>query len=247
MEIEEIKVPTVKIWTIPNIQAPNVIATPSVPIPYIETPCSEVRRDYTRSKQIFTDDPAGNTVICPGIPWFEPIQYNPKKIQIIQSQKPTVEPPPTNTAETPEAEIPKDDLTQEKKENVPCPDPQKNNPRIGDIAANGKEKVSGFELSKDGQTCLVIYSPISVTEKYLPQIGTVSTTAIIASTAVVSSVLAKPIADLLLKVIKPSVKKVITTLKTKLLKKPPEKKSIFDKKMEQRERNKAIRKLKKGW
>ena len=124
---------------------------------------------------------------------------------------------------------------------------KKNNPRIGDIAANGKEKVTGFELSKDGQTCLVVYSPISVTEKYLPQIGTVSTTAIIASTAVVSSVLAKPIADLLLKVIKPSVKKVITTLKTKLLKKPPEKKSTFDKKMEQRERNIAIRKLKKGW
>ena len=131
------------------------------------------------------------------------------------------------------------------KEDIPCPDPSKNNPRIGDVAASGKEKVSGFELING--TCVVIYEPVTAVEKYLPQVGTVSTTAIIASTAVVSSVLAKPLADLIVKIIKPSIKKIIDGLKKKILKKEPKKVSAFEHRMAQRERNRAFRKLKKGW
>ena len=206
-------------------------------------PCALGRKDFTPNQEIYTDDPAGNLVLCPGIPSFEPIQYNKKEIKIINTQKPQIEPPPENTATAPKSQTPStekigiDELT--------CPDETKNNPRIGDIAASGTEKVSGFEL-RDG-TCVVLYEPIPVVEKYLPQLGTVSTTAVIASTAVISSVLAKPIADLLLKVIKPAVKKTIGAIKEKILRKAPQKESLFQKKMEQRERNRASRKLRKGW
>ena len=242
-EIKEVEVPSIKIWTVPNVTPPKIIGSPQIPLPYIYSPCAEVRRDYTTSKKIFTDDPSGNSVLCPGLPWFEPVLYNPTKLKIIDGASPNIQPPPTNTATTPTAEVPPVDVPPE--EEVPCPDPTKNNPRIGDIAASGKEKVSGFEL-REGN-CVVLYSDISAVEKYLPQLSTVSTTSVIASTAVVSSVLAKPLADLLLKIVKPTVKKLITTLKAKVLKKPPEKLSRFQKLMIQRDLNRAHRKMKKGW
>ena len=238
-EIPEIVVPS--IWTTPPIvPAPRPSKTLNLPI--VNMPCALGRKDFTPNREIYTDDPAGTLVLCPGIPSFEPIQYNRKEIQIINTQKPNIAPPPENTASAPEATPPP---TEDLKEELPCPDETKNNPRIGDVAASGKEKVSGFELTNG--TCVVIYEPVTAVEKYLPQVGTVSTTAVIASTAVISSVLAKPIADLLLKVIKPSIKKVIDGLKKKILKKEPKKVSAFEHRMAQRERNRAFRKLKKGW
>lgn len=242
MPIEEIpKIVVPSIWTTqPFVPVPQ--PSKSITLPVVNMPCALGRKDFTPNTNIYTDDPAGNIVLCPGIPSFEPIQYNKKEIQIINTQKPRIEPPPENTAATPEATPPPTELP---KVDIPCPDESKNNPRIGDIAASGTEKVSGFEL-RDG-TCVVIYEPVTAVEKYLPQVGTVSTTAVIASTAVISSVLAKPIADLLLKVIKPSIKKVIDGLKKKILRKEPKKVSRHEYLMLQRERNRAYRKLKKGW
>jgi hypothetical protein len=238
-EIPEITVPT--IWTeIPFVPVPQ--PSKILALPVVNMPCALGRKDFTPNREIYTDDPEGTLVLCPGIPSFEPIQYNKKELKIITIQKPQIAPPPENTASAPEATPPP---TEDLKEDIPCPDPSKNNPRIGDVAASGKEKVSGFEL-RDG-TCVITYSSVTAIETYLPQVGTVSTTAVIASTAVISSVLAKPIADLLLKVIKPSIKKVIDGLKKKILKKEPEKVSGFERRMAQRERNRAFRKLKKGW
>ena len=242
MPIEEIpRIVVPAIWTTqPIVPVPQ--PSKSITLPVVNMPCALGRKDFTPNTNIYTDDPAGNLVLCPGIPSFEPIQYNKKEIQIINTQKPRIEPPPENTAATPEATPPP---TKIPKAEAPCPDESKNNPRIGDISASGKEKVSGFELING--TCVVIYEPVTAVEKYLPQVGTVSTTAVIASTAVISSVLAKPIADLLLKVIKPSIKKIIDGLKKKILRKEPKKVSALEKKMLQRERNRAYRKLKKGW
>ena len=62
----------------------------------------------------------------------------------------------------------------------------------------------------------------AVVEKYLPPANVVSTTATIAVVATASAIFAKPLADLLLKVVKPAVKQVITKVQ-KLLGKTPEK------------------------
>ena len=47
-------------------------------------------------------------------------------------------------------------------------------------------------------------------EQYLPTVGTVSTTAVIATVATTSALFAKPLADLILRVVKPVIKKVMT-------------------------------------
>ncbi len=99
-------------------------------------------------------------------------------------------------------------------------------PRIGDIAQNQKEKVSGFELQRDPRNpdgekiCVTLYEDIGAVEAFLPAPQVATTTAVIATVATGSALLAKPLADLLLKVVKPVVKKAIGAIQKKLGKTP---------------------------
>ena len=61
--------------------------------------------------------------------------------------------------------------------------------------------------------------------------------------ATTSALLAKPLADLLLKLIKPTIKKIITKLKTMIGKKVKVE-SLRERRGQQRSRNKAVRILK---
>ena len=89
-----------------------------------------------------------------------------------------------------------------------------------------KEKVSGFELQRDPRNpdgekiCVTLYEDIGAVEAFLPTPQVVTTTAVIATVATGSALLAKPLADLLLKVVKPVVKKAIGTIQKKLGKTP---------------------------
>ena len=77
----------------------------------------------------------------------------------------------------------------------------------------------------------------------IPNAGAVTTTASIAVVATTSALLAKPLADLLLKVVKPTVKKVIKKIAV-LRGKKTQTESVFERRQEQKVRNHAIRKLK---
>ena len=81
------------------------------------------------------------------------------------------------------------------------------------------------------------------TEEYLPPLGTVTTTASIALVATTSALLAKPIADLLLKLIKPTIKKVVKKV-SKMVGKKVKVESLRERRGQQRSRNKAVRILK---
>lgn len=80
-------------------------------------------------------------------------------------------------------------------------------------------------------------------ETYLPSPEAATTTAAVAVVAATSALLAKPLADLLLKVIKPVVKKFITKAQKLIGKKLPIE-SVKDRRDQQRVRSHAIRKLK---
>ena len=80
-------------------------------------------------------------------------------------------------------------------------------------------------------------------EKYLPAPEAATTTAAIAVVATTSALLAKPLADLLLRVIKPTVKKVIKKI-AKLRGKAPEVLSVKERRDQQRIYSHAVRKLK---
>ena len=67
---------------------------------------------------------------------------------------------------------------------------------------------------------MTLYEDIGVVEAFLPAPQLVTTTAVIAAVATGSALLAKPLADLLLKVVKPAIKKAIGAIQKKLGKTP---------------------------
>ena len=214
----DVSIPRTSIFVIPNqTSIPNTKhITRDLQIPAITMPCVEIRRDGLRSKQLTKDDPNNNLTINCAIPTFTPMVYDAKKIQPVPEPSiPQPPDPPDNNLDNTEVanipEIPKD---------PPCPDPKKNNPRIGDYSTSGDEVVIGFKYIKETKECIVEYRPTSVTEKYLPSVNTVSNTFAITTIAVTATTLAAP---LLTKIVKPIAKQIITKIKAFLLKKRPNK------------------------
>ena len=232
---------------------PSVVVNVGNPI--INIPgCVTMHKDDKRhknnipiDKNLVENDSKGAMTVCPdgSYPSYNAMNYEPEQLIMTYEQKPPVVPPPPepdlDTPETPS--IPKTG-----DEEVPCPAP--NQPRIGDVAQNQKEKVSGYELQSDPnnpgkEICVILYEDINFVDQYLPAPQVVSTTAVIATVATTSALLAKPLADLLLKVVKPAVKKVIA--KVNAIRGKQEKRlSAFEKRIEQRHRNQAIRTLRLG-
>ena len=207
------------------------IGTPVVNMPgCVKAHKENAKNPASRNKSLVNDDPKQNVVLCDGgMPYFEPPDYQANRLdwRTIYGEAPVVDsgidvgdPPVAPTPETPEPPSTPTDA----KEDPPCPGPMA--PRIGDVAQNQKEKVSGFELQRDPKNpdgvkiCVTLYEDIGPVEAFLPAPQLVTTTAVIATVATGSALLAKPLADLLLKVVKPVVKKAIGTIQKKLGKTP---------------------------
>ena len=231
-----IRVADNRIWVVnpPNATQldPPVVVQVGTPIVNIAG-CVEVHKENAkernRNKQLVDNDPKGNVVLCDsGAPNFIPPDYQANRLtwKTFYGEPPEAEgvktepPPPPKTPESPSPPSTPSDT----KEDPPCPGPMA--PRIGDVAQNQKEKVSGFELQRDPRNpdgekiCVTLYENIGVVEAFLPSPQVVTTTATIAAVATGSALLAKPLADLLLKVVKPAVKKAIGAIQKKLGKTP---------------------------
>ena len=233
---QTIRVADSRIWVVnpPNATQlePPVVVQVGTPIVNIAG-CVEMHRENAkgnRNKQLVDNDPKGNVVLCDsGAPSSRAIDYqsNRLKWETFYGEQPKAEgvqtepPPPPQTPDTPE---PPPAGGADTKEDPPCPGPMA--PRIGDVAQNMKEKVSGFELQRDPRNpdgekiCVTLYEDIGTVEAFLPTPQVVTTTAVIATVATGSALLAKPLADLLLRVVKPAVKKAIGTIQKKLGKTP---------------------------
>ena len=249
-EIPEIRIRSVDVPRVPDylMEPPQSIPS-SVPVtvqigfPVVDLPgCVEAHETKNaKNNQIVDDDQRGVLTFCDGhIPSFNPINFN-EEVEL-PTPKPPI--PPYKAPEVPGIpEIPKDAIPKPKEEEVPCPGP--NAPRIGDVAQNKKEKVSGFELQtvNGQQICVTLYEPIPFTEQYLPAPQVIASTAGIAAVATTSALLAKPVADLLLKVVKPLVKKTIKKIAAKL-RKHEQHYSVSERREIQRELSQAIRIMK---
>ena len=157
--------------------------------------------------------------LCPdgSYPSYDAMNYERDQLQMVyESKAPPIAPPPEpdlNTPETPN--IPKAEGDPD------CPGPT--SLRIGAVGPSEKEKVVGHELQKNAQgqlICVELYEDINIVEQYLPSAQVAMTTASIAAVAGASALLAKPLADLLLKVFKPAIKQVIGKVNKALGKTP---------------------------
>ena len=216
---------------IPNVTIPQVvqrdwlIGVPFVPnndppvtlelgFPIVEMPgCVTMHKDNKDhvsgrpfDRDLVNQDPKGTTTLCPHgeYPTYEAMDYQPENLVI------TRETPPPPVAPPPEVEAPPvpDTGNIAKDKEIECPAP--NQPRVGDLTQNGSERVTGHEI-QNGQ-CVVLYESTTAVEKFLPSTNQVSTTAAIAVVATASAA-ATP---LLLRVIKPIIKKTVDTIKKKL-------------------------------
>ena len=128
---------------------------------------------------------------------------------------------------------------------VECPTPaQEAKEPVGTLVEGFRKKVVAYELV--GNECIQRTEAVSIPQQIvagLPAPGVVTTTATIAVVATTSALLAKPLADLLLKVVKPTVKKVIKKIAA-IRGKSVKVESLRERRGQQRIRNKAIRVLK---
>ena len=256
-----ITVADARIWTIrpPNVYNLDPPVVVNIGKPIVNMPgCVKLNkqntgRDPSKNKQLVNDDPKGNIVLCDGgMPYFNPPEYQYDRLtwQTFYGDQPeaggvdTGDPPDPVTPETPAPPV----TPPTTSEDIPCPPP--NAKRIGDLNQAGNERVKEYELQPDpanreNEICVTLWEPIPFVDKYLPSAQIVTTTAGIAAVATTSALLAKPLADLLLKVVKPAVKKVIGKVKSLLGKKEPVL-SRQDKILAQRERNRAVMELRRA-
>ena len=218
--INQIGVPHIYSFYVPHYYAPTVVAPghPSVlqfiGRPIIDMPgCVKAHKEENRKTkhlpELADDDPKDIMTLCPDgfYPSYDAMNYEPEQLIITREQKaPDVVPPPDppGTPETPETGA----ITPE---DPPCPGPT--SLRIGAVGPSEKEKVVGHELQKNPQgklICVELYEDIGPIEQYLPSAQVAATTATIATVAGASALLAKPLADLLLRVFRPAIKQALT-------------------------------------
>jgi len=223
--------------------------TPVVYMPGCVTVHKEnAKRDPSSNKNLVNDDPKGQTTLCDaGMPSYYPADYDYRELSwqtVYQDQEdvdegveageqdpidaPAPPPPPPSGGET--------------AEEVECP--PLNARRIGDLNQSGTEKIKEYKLTVDGKRCETIWEPVPQIEQYLPSMGTVTTTATIATVATASALFAKPLADLILKVVKPVVKKTIAKVQ-KMLGKNPRRPTLQEKMTDQYREKKGLLPMKK--
>ncbi len=145
------------------------------------------------------------------LPSFNAMDYRPEKLvfdPVAPRPKPStpeVEPPSPAALNFPKPKTAID-------EDLRCPPLRAK--EVGTLVQSGKKKIAGYEMQQDGK-CVVLYESIPLPEQViaavpsLPQVTTVGVTAVVG----VSAGLATP---LLLKAVKPTVKKTAKKIQSLL-------------------------------
>ena len=219
------KINTIGTRSVPNLYVPNwALSQPitdhlvppvvvNVGVPIINLPgCAKMHKDNQRhkngvpiDKNLMEDDPSEIMTLCDaGYPTYDAMNYEPEQLIITrETPPPPVEPPPAPP------DFQTDEIPETKKE-VPCPGPGQL--RVGDVTQSGDERVVGHRLLEDGKTCETLYEPTTAVEKFLPpvnQAATVTALAVVATAGAAAT-------PLLIRIIRPVIKKIWTTIQKKL-------------------------------
>ena len=243
LDIREIEIPNTLNTTSPAIPAaPPVVVNIGVPV--VDIPgCVEAHESKSKSKTVGSDDQRGLVTYCDsGIPSYNPINFEPEQMIITtpagvdtrQPEKPEVPKTPDIPAAAPPASA-----------KVDCPTPgQQAKEPVGTYVEGFRKKVVEYKLM--GNECVQITEAVPLPKQIiagLPSGGQVVQVGGVAVIATASALMAKPLADLLLKTVKPTVKKVMKKIaairgKSVLVLSVKERRDL------QRERTQAIRALK---
>ena len=207
MEIPDISIPDIKIPQI-NIPVHNPYQVLNVPPPSLKLPgCVKYHRDASpKNTALYDDDSTGTVISCPygSMPTFEPLLYNRNKIQIVETKQQEQ----TRQETTPQVETKKPKLPEKKKEEFFIKCPGDKDQRVGDFRNDKKlERVIGHERGQDGSECITLYEAVEWKEQYIPSapqfVGVFSLALVGAS------------APLVLQLVRPIVKQVVTKMTKK--------------------------------
>jgi hypothetical protein len=188
----------------------------SIGLPIINIPgCVEFHPANKKSNKLKEEDDGATRVLCDGtVPSYTPIDYQPENL--VYSKPADVPMIPLDNNEI--VKPPSPELPSTSTPEIICPPIDA--PIVGSIV-EGNRRISGYEV-QNGR-CITLYEEVPIVEQIidsLPTAGAVTTTASIALVATTSAVLAKPLADLVLKAIKPLIKTAMKKIQ-KLLGKNP--------------------------
>ena len=202
-DIPDISIPEIKI-DLP-LHIPYQVL--NVPLPSLKLPgCVKYHRDASpKNTALYDADPTGTIISCPygSMPTFKPMLYDRRRIDIVESkeQEKRSEENETITSPTVRPELPK----EKKKIVIPeCPGPK--DQRRGDYRnAKKLEIVVGHRL--DGTECITLYEQVDFKDQYIPSANQF--------VGVFSLALVGASAPLVLQLVKPIVKQVMTKLTKK--------------------------------
>ena len=207
MEIPNISIPEIRI----NLPLHTPYQVLNVPPPSIQLPgCIRYHRDASpKNTALYDDDPTGTMISCPygSMPTFQPLLYDRRRIDIVETKEQENRQETNETIDSPTV---KPELPKEKKKIVipECPGPK--DQRRGDYRnAKKLEIVVGHRL--DGTECITLYEPVNFKDQYIPSANQF--------VGVFSLALVGASAPLVLQLVKPIVKQVMTKL-TKKKKEP---------------------------
>lgn len=228
IQIRRLDIPEISNWDIalPVTTTLPVPVTVQLGTPIVDIPgCVEAHESNNKNERLLEDDPRGVLTFCDGnIPSFNPPNFEP-------NQK----------LPTPKANYD----TRQKQEKEQVIDAAGAATRVNTIKCKPDEQLN-LQLNRCEKLVEEVPAPepeVPWTQKYLPDPGQVTTTAAIAVVATTSALMAKPLADILLKLVKPTVKKVVKKI-AKIRGKQEILLSVAERQAEQRERNRAIAALK---
>jgi len=234
-----------------SLQQTSVSLPPVAPVtvelgvPVVNVPgCVEAHESGNKSNTVGEDDKNGVLTFCDaGVPSFNPIRYEPENLTYPTPA--TVPPTPVKPEpKVPEAPATPQTPTPPASADIQCPTPaQEAKEPVGTLVNGFRERVTEYKLL--GNECVQITESVSLPTqiiKGLPSGGQVVQVGSIAVVATTSALLAKPLADILLKAVKPTVKKVVKKIAT-IRKKPIPVKSSGERRAEQRQMNAAVKAL----
>ena len=249
-EIRDINIRNIEINDIPlwNINTPttNFIGPPvtvDIGTPIVDIPGCVKARSNSRNDNLIADDPKGNLTLCDGnVPYYDPIEFSPGELIITKpAETPKVNPP--KAPEVPKTpELPKPAPPASAKVDCPTPGQQAKEP-VGTYIEGFRKKVTEYKLI--GNECVQITEAVPLPQQIvagLPSGGQVVQVGGVAVIATASALMAKPLADILLKAVKPTIKKVMKKI-AKIRKKPIPVLSSGERRAEQRQMNHAILEL----
>lgn len=256
--VRDISIPDISTTVIPEPRysipsAPPV--TVNIGIPIVDMPgCVEAHEQNDNSEKsgiLSEDDPKGVKTYCDAAtPSFSPIDYDKEELEF-QQEAPV---PPVKSPEKPEDTPPAPKVPDTKTPEIPvttavieCPtEEQLQKEPVGFIFDSGRKKITGYRL--EGNQCIREVEDIPIPVQIInaiPPASTVTTTASIAVVATTSALLAKPFADILLRIVKPVTKKIIKKIAS-IRGKETKVESVRERRVAQRDRVNAIQALRKA-